>query len=172
MPQNHGKTVYLISGPVGVGKSTTAGELSRTLQGAAVRLEGDLLMHMPVQEVPWEKLISMTWENIVLLTRNFLVHGFDVVVDYVVEEELMWFCEKLKDLDVDIRYIVLWADETALSQRLKKRGDEYLINRSVFLMQKLANLEINRQHLLDISSMETAEVVASILSDSRYSLKF
>ncbi|MGP4041999.1 AAA family ATPase [Gracilibacillus sp. D59] len=78
--------VYILSGPAGVGKSTTSKELVKKLKSSAY-ISGDYISHMHVngRKKPWESKeeISLIWDNILSLTQNFLRYGNDVVVDYV-----------------------------------------------------------------------------------------
>mgnify|MGYP002479701178 CR=1 FL=1 len=48
------RTIYVISGPAGVGKSTTSGELVHSLERGAY-ISGDDISHIPVKgrEKPW-----------------------------------------------------------------------------------------------------------------------
>ncbi|WP_144530090.1 AAA family ATPase, partial [Peribacillus simplex] len=90
-----------------------------------VLIEGDLLLHMLHHELPlsWDERLSLTWKNLLALTRNMLRQGLNVVIDFVVEDELEWFCEQLSDLDVSIKYAVLHADKEKIAERLTTRGD-------------------------------------------------
>ncbi|WP_207953406.1 hypothetical protein [Paenibacillus agricola] len=36
----------------------------------------------------WEERLSLTWENILALTRNFIHHNLNVIIDFVVEDDL------------------------------------------------------------------------------------
>jgi cytidylate kinase len=76
------KTIYIVSGPCGVGKSTDSKELSRNLKHTAL-IAGDDIMSMIEEgyEMPWEEWLSITWKNILSLTRNFVQHDLNVVID-------------------------------------------------------------------------------------------
>ena len=67
------QSIYIISGPCGVGKSTTVKGLMQRLENT-VAIEGDKIhsLFFDKNDVAWEKRLSITWENIVLLTRNFI----------------------------------------------------------------------------------------------------
>src|SRR5690625_5635889 len=70
--------VYIVSGPAGVGKSTTSKELVKILKNSSY-ISGDYISHMHVngRKKPWESQeeVTLIWDNILSLTKNFLRHG-------------------------------------------------------------------------------------------------
>ncbi|MDA5109573.1 hypothetical protein O3V59_14500, partial [Brevibacillus thermoruber] len=78
MKNNQVRTVYVLSGPAGVGKSTISKELTKKLNPSAY-ISGDYISHMHVngRKKPWESKeeLSLIWDNILCLTRNFLTYG-------------------------------------------------------------------------------------------------
>ncbi|MGD6874759.1 AAA family ATPase [Sutcliffiella horikoshii] len=167
------RNVYIISGPCGVGKSTVTKGLARKLE-RAVLVEGDLISAMFVgEEQPaWEEKLSIVWQNLSSLTKNFLLNGYDVVIDYVVENELEWFCKELHQtrLDIILHYYVLRADPDALVERITKRGDTGMIPRSLELLHQLENKEENAPHLYDTTNKEPNVIIEEIANNiTRYS---
>ena len=157
------KTVTIISGPCGVGKSTLSRELSKTNTRTALIVGDNLMDFLEAGEpAPWEERLSLTWKNILALTRNCVENGYDVVIDYVVEDELDWFRENLRDLHATVRYLVLTADEETLRQRLSQRGDEYLVERSLFLLRQLTSAAENQNHLVNTTGKTPAEIIQEI----------
>ncbi|WP_309119367.1 AAA family ATPase [Paenibacillus sp.] len=161
--------VYLISGPLGVGKSTVSKSLANAMKQCAL-IEGDLLLHIyrGETEPPWEERLRLAWLNIVAVTRNLLGHGLDVVIDFVVEEELEWFRGQLSDVDVTLRYAVLHAEPDTLMGRLRQRGDEQYINRSLFLLNKLKTSRGNGPFLLDADRKRAEELAEEMATDPRF----
>ncbi|TYS58432.1 AAA family ATPase [Sutcliffiella horikoshii] len=167
------RNVYIISGPCGVGKSTITKGLACKLK-KAVLIEGDLISAMFVgEEQPaWEEKLSIVWQNLSSLTKNFLLNGYDVVIDYVVEDELKWFCKDLHQtgVDVTLHYFVLRADPDALVERITKRGDTGMIPRSFELLHQLENKEENAPHLYDTTNKEPNVIIEEIANNiTRYS---
>ncbi|MGQ7889160.1 AAA family ATPase [Paenibacillus sp. WC2504] len=165
-------TVYLISGPLGVGKST----VSKTLASAinqCVLIEGDLLLHVyrGETEPPWEERLRLAWLNIAAVTRNFLLNELDVVIDFVVEDELQWFLDQLTDFDVTLYYVVLHAEPDTLTTRLHQRGDVQYIHRSLFLRNKLMASPVNEPYLLDTDSKKPNELAEEIIKNSRFRIQ-
>ncbi|MFM9278186.1 AAA family ATPase [Paenibacillus jiagnxiensis] len=163
--------VYLISGPLGVGKSTVSKELANSMKQCTL-IEGDLLLHVyrGENEPPWEERLQLAWLNITAVTRNFLRNGFNVVIDFVVEEELEWFCDQLLDLDVTVYYAVLYAEPDTLAARLRQRGDEQYIDRSLFLRNKLMASPDNEPFLLNADLKRPEGLAEEILHDDRFRL--
>ncbi len=161
--------VYLISGPLGVGKSTVSKSLADAMSQCAL-IEGDHLLHIyrGETEPPWEERLRLAWLNIVAVTRNMLGNSVDVVIDFVVEEELEWFRGQLSDFDVTLRYAVLHAEPDILSARLRRRGDEQYLDRSLFLLNKLKASPDNERFLLDAGRRPAEELAVEIVRDPRF----
>ncbi|SDW21441.1 AAA family ATPase [Paenibacillus sp. CF384] len=170
--QRNRSVIYLISGPLGVGKSTTSKELARKV-GPCVLIEGDMLLHMLKNELPlsWEEKLRLTWDNIVALTRNVIRSQINVVIDFVVEDEFEWFCEQIADLDVDLKYMILLANQETIIERLTIRGDLDSLERSLFLMNKMEQSpHVNRfgYHTTGSRPTETAD---EIVMNTRYDVE-
>lgn len=163
------RKIYIISGPCGCGKSTLAKELVNKLPNS-VLIEGDNLHNIfnEKDEVEWLRRLSITWENIISVTRNCLKHNLDIVIDYVVEDELPLFISNLEDFEYELYYMVLTADEETIRKRITKRGDISLIERSIFLRNKLLNDEMNQFHHYDNSNKTLDEEITAILYDKRF----
>jgi broad-specificity NMP kinase len=163
MSKQNGRTIYIISGPCGVGKSTISRIFAEEMEHV-VLIEGDKIHSMLVgkDELPWERQLTIVWENILSVSRNFIEHGLDVVIDYVVEDELEWFCEHMSDLNVEIKYVVLRADKNTIVERLNKRGNPDLIERSLFLLSKLEKSSLNKPYLYDTTNKKPGEILEDL----------
>ncbi|MEV5026652.1 AAA family ATPase [Paenibacillus sp. LPE1-1-1.1] len=166
-------TVYLISGPLGVGKSTVSKTLA-SVMNQCVLIEGDLLLHVyrGETEPPWEERLRLAWLNIAAVTRNFLLNGLDVVIDFVVEDELQWFFDQLSDLEATLHYVVLHAEPPdTLTARLHQRGDAQYIHRSLFLRNKLMASPTNEPFLLDTDGKKPDELAEEIIKNARFRIQ-
>jgi len=164
--------IYLVSGPIGVGKSTTSKELAQNVSNC-VLIHGDYILQMfdYGSDTSWEQRLRLTWENILALTKNFTHHGYNIIIDFVVEDEFEWFCQQINDLPVTLKYIVLRADKEKLIERIHSRGDRESIDRSLFLLKKLETLPSNKSFLYDTTLKHTAEIVDTIINDNRFFVK-
>ncbi|MES9683481.1 hypothetical protein CN514_02360 [Bacillus sp. AFS001701] len=160
MNNRNNSSIYIISGPYGVGKSTVTKALAQELENAAV-IEGDLikLMFGGKKLPPWEEMLAIIWKNILSLTKNFLENNINVIIDYVVESELEWLYKHLSDLNVKIHYVVLRADDDMIISRLNQRGDDYLIKGSLYLKNKLENFLPNKKYLYDTTNKQPVEII-------------
>ena len=165
------KTIYLISGPCGAGKSTITKELLRSVKKSAL-IQGDDFLSQPMyesdSEPPWDEMLAIMWKNILSFTQNLLQHDYNVIIDSVVEDELDWFCRHFAYQNVKIKYVVLLAEEDTLKERLNKRGDPYLIDRSLFLLNQLEREPANSKHLYNTSYKEPAEIIEDIMDSSSF----
>lgn len=162
-------SIFLISGPCGCGKSTLAKAFVRTLDKQAYLIQGDTFHAGFVQpeddSVPctaWEDILRFNWDCIMAVARNALALGTDVVIDYVVEDELPRVQALANKLGAELHYIILTASEDTLRSRLAQRGDAWLTERALFLKHKLEDMAENQGHILDITGMSVDDEINHI----------
>ena len=170
--------LHVLSGPCGCGKSTLADAWAARRVRSGTRhqvyvIHGDDFHRGFVEtercvgpDCPgfqyWPDILRFNWECMLFTAGRALARGLDVIIDYVVEDELPQLRALAKEYGVPLRYAVLTVSQEELEQRLKHRGDPQLIERSLFLKRKLENEPQHREHLLDVSGM-TVEEAASAL---------
>lgn len=161
--------IYLISGPLGVGKSSLCKEICKRVKNC-IRLNGDALFNPlgNTQMLSWEEKLELTWKNLIYLTKSYLDKDLSVAIDFVVEEELEWFAQQLSIHDVQLHYVVLLANEKTLEARLNKRSEPQYLSRSVVLLDKLQTDLRHQQYLLDTNGMTTDQVCDEVLANSRF----
>ncbi|SFL98535.1 AAA domain-containing protein [Gracilibacillus orientalis] len=175
MKNNEKNKVYIISGPAGVGKSTTSKELVKQLKQSAY-VSGDDISHMHINGrlKPWESKeeLALIWNNILSLTKNFISFGIDIVIDYVTfPEEAKWLSENLVNLDVEVKYIVLWTDNKTLINRDNMRQPEYRMgDRCLMLVDEFMESNLDKKHLFDTSNniCEISLVIDEIKENQKY----
>jgi len=138
-----------------------------------VLIVGDYLNFMfgEGSEPPWEEQLQLTWENILALTRNFIQHHFNVVIDFVVEDELEWFCNQISALDVRIKFVVLIANKETLVERLVKRGETDLIDRSLFLLNQMEESTTHQKFMYDTTATQPKEIAAEIIANPKFYIR-
>lgn len=168
--------IYLFSGPCGCGKSTLAkayAEKHAAETGQQVYIiHGDDFHAGFVgdgQPMPWEDVLRFNWACILSVAEKVLACGLDVVIDYVVEDELPLVQALADKHGATLHYVVLTADEDTLRQRIEHRGDADMIPRSLFLREKLLHMPENQGHLFDNTGMTAVQAVA-LLDMPRYAL--
>src|SRR5690606_4522030 len=169
MKDQESNIVNLLSGPAGVGKSTTSKELVKQFKNSAY-ISGDYISHMHVngRKKPWESKeeVKLIWDNILSITKNFLQYGNDVVIDYVTFPlEAKWLNEKLQELNTQVKYVVLWADNETLIKRNNMRKIEYKMGeRCLIIAKEFKEAGLQENHILDISK-NNLENIPTVLSE-------
>lgn len=169
--------IYLFSGPCGCGKSTLSKAYAEKHAAETGRqayvLHGDDFHAGFAGDVPtlsWPEILRFNWECILSVAAKVLARGLDVVIDYVVEDELPLVEKLAEEHGASLYYVVLTATEEALRQRIAARGDTEMIPRSIFLREKLTHMPENQGHLFDNTGMTAAQTVDA-LDMQRYALK-
>ena len=175
------KNIYVFSGPCGCGKSTLTESYARHLVQTTQRnqvyvIHGDDFHKGFVEtgrrvgpDCPgflyWNDILQFNWACMLDTAQKALNHGLDVLIDYVVENELPLLTALARKNCAKLYYIVLTASSDELKQRLIKRGSADLIERSLFLKDKLENIPENRPYLYDISGMTVDEEIAALRTE-------
>lgn len=172
--KNRKNTVYLITGPCGVGKSTIAKEIAKNMENSAL-IEGDRIYHMVIGGYvkPWNDdgvYLELFWDNVIALTENFIKRGITVVIDYIIyPEDLKKVVKILKAKNVEIKYTVLIAEENALLKRDNERNiDCQMGARSIELLNEFKNLDIKNQYILDTTDLNIEECGNRIITDKGF----
>lgn len=158
--------IIFISGPCGCGKSTFADAYARHVVRKEYRtvyvIHGDDFHEgfiepeekpavftdgKPSDRVRWEDILRFNWDCIITTADRALQQGVDVIIDYVIEDELPRVQALAEKHGASLCYIVLTADEDEIAGRLRGRGDAGLIGRALFLKRKLEAMPENRGHL-------------------------
>ena len=162
------KTLYLISGPMGVGKTTACRELNRLLP-ASVMLDGDWCWQAePFVVTPETK--RMVLDNICHVLTNFLLcSAYENVVFCWVMHEQEIIDAILAQLPVEqcgtmVRAVSLVASEDALAQRIRADvsaglRDEGAESRALAYLPRYRTLNTR---LIDTTGLSSSEVAALI----------
>lgn len=180
--------IYFFSGPCGCGKSTLANAFAKQLANTSDKKQvylihgddfhagfietddkGDFFVDGQAADMlAWEEFLKFNWECILTVAGKALERDLDVVIDYVIEEELPRVQELAKKFGAKLYYIVLTASQEAIKQRITQRGDVDMIERALFLKNKLENMPENGGHLFDntgkLPEQEVAELELAIAS--------
>lgn len=105
----------------------------------------------------WHDILKFNWECILNVAENVLNRGLDVVIDYVIEDELPLVQNLAEKYNANLYYVVLTASKTIIRQRIIERGDTDMIERAVFLKDKLDTMYENQGHLFDNTEMSVEE---------------
>lgn len=169
--------IYLFSGPCGCGKTTLATAYANYLveekgKKQVYLIHGDnfqtgfiasnVKYQIHIEEsketdLKWPDILRFTWECIIDVAQKALKTGLDVVIDYIVEDELPLVQQLAKENNAKLYYVVLTACDNTIHQRIVGRGDSPLKSRASFLKQKLDNQPENQCHLFDNTGLSVSE---------------
>ena len=162
--------IFLFSGPCGCGKTTLSSAFAEHLGQPVYLIHGDdfqagFITPAGAGGPVWPEILRFNWECILASTRSALALGVDVVIDYVVEDELPLMQALARDFGAALYYVVLTADAPTLQGRLKQRGDAWLTERALFLKAKLEAMPENQGHLYDVSGLDPDTALSHLRID-------
>ncbi len=169
------RTIYIISGPAGAGKSTTSQMIAAKLEKSAY-IPGDEIDHMVVggYEKPWlsQYHTDLIWLNILSLTKNFLNHEHDVVIDYVgFMKNAEYIARELQGWDVSIKFIILMTNEQELLKRDAERKPEYRMgHRCIAGLHEIIESKPPIKHIIDSTYLEVEAVVNEIILNDSFTI--
>ena len=161
------KTLYLIGGTMGVGKTTTCRQLQQMLP-ACVFLDGDWCWDMHPFIVN-DETKEMVTQNIAFLLNQFLHCSAyeNVVFCWVMHQQSIWddILSRLDTAGAEVRCISLICNEEALTARLQKDVESGLrqpdvIARSVERLPLYNDLSTEKLDVSGLSPEEAAAVIA------------
>ena len=121
-------------------------------------------------QVLWEDILRFNWDCIIATAQRALQQNLDVVIDYVIEDELPRVRELAAKCHASLYYIVLTADAEEIERRIRNRGDADMIERALFLRNKLETMPENQGHLYNNTGKTTDETIREIVLN-RFFLK-
>ena len=125
--------------------------------------KGDFFIHgQATDQVLWEDILRFNWDCIIATADRALGQKLDVVIDYVIEDELPRVRELAEKNRVPLYYIVLTADAEEIERRIRERGDVDLIERALFLKKKLEKMPENQGHIYDNTGKKPEDAIRDI----------
>lgn len=159
------KTLYLVGGPMGIGKTTVCQQLKRDLP-CSVFLDGDWCWDADPFQVT-EETRAMVLDNICHLLDNFLRCSVyeNVIFCWVMHEQSIidTILSRLDTADCVVKCVSLVADEAELRSRLEKdigRG----LRTSDVIERSLARLPMYRS--LDTQRIDTGGMTVQTIADT------
>ena len=110
----------------------------------------------------WEDILMFNWDCIIATAGRALSQGIDVLIDYVIEDELPKVRELASLYNASLYCIVLTATEDELDRRIRDRGDIDMIERAKFLKRKLDSLPENAGHIYDNTDKPLEKMINEI----------
>ncbi len=178
------RKIFFFSGPCGCGKTTMADAYARHLVRQEHRpvyvIHGDDFHRgftepedkpdfftdgQPSDRMLWEDILRFNWDCIISTADRALRQDMDVVIDYVIEEELPRVQTLAEKHGAALYYIVLTADAEEIERRIRERGDTDLIERAMFLKQKLESMPENQGHLYNNTGRTAEDAIREIVPE-------
>ena len=173
--------IFFVSGGCGSGKTTFADAYAKKLVRETHRpvyvIHGDdfhqgfiepedkdafFVNGQASDPIRWEDILRFNWDCIIATADRALQQGLDVLIDYVIEEELPRVKALAERHGAGFYYIVLTAGAGEIERRIRGRGDTDMIERALFLKGKLDAMPENRGHLYDNTGKTPEESVREI----------
>lgn len=167
------KTIYIVSGPAGAGKSTTSRQLASRLEKSAY-IEGDLVDRMVVggYEMPWlsQYHTDLIWRNIVSLAQNFVQEDHDVIIDYVAfPHNAETISRRFQEQGVTVKYTILVTSEEELLKRDAERQPKFQMGqRCIEGLKELMQAQPSERHVLNSTELDIAAVVDEIIGNPKF----
>ena len=167
-------SLYIITGPAGVGKSTVSKKLAQNLSKSAL-IEGDEIYHQVIGGyIPaWKdgNHLQTFWKVCINIVRSYLEDDFDVVFNYIVTPENLALL-KNEFKNYTIKFIVLLVDESTLLLRDKERPENcQMKERCITLLNNFKNRNYNINNILDTTNLSIEETVNLIQNNNNFILK-
>lgn len=167
------QTLYIITGPAGVGKSTISQILAKKSKKSAL-IEGDDIYHQVVggyaQAWKPENHLKTFWKICINTIKIYLDDGFDVVFNYIVTPQNVDLI-KSSIQNYNIRFVILLTDESTLLARDKQRPIDCQMNeRCITLLNAFKNRNYNLKNILDTSNLSIDETINIIENENRFIL--
>ena len=166
-------TLYLITGPAGVGKSTISKEIAKNKIKSAL-IEGDDIYHQIIGGyIPaWKEgnHLDIFWKVCKSTIKTYLEDGYDVVFNYIINPENL---EVLKNefKNYNIKFVILLVDEKTLLLRDKERPEDYQMKeRCITLLNSFKSKGYNTDNILDTTNLSIEETINIIETENKFIL--
>ncbi len=173
--------IFFVSGACGTGKTTFADAFARHLvqqnHKTVYVIHGDnfhrgftepeekdsfFVNGQASDRVLWEDILRFNWDCIIATAQRALRDNLDVIIDYIIEDELPRVRELAEKNRAALYYIVLTADADEIEKRIRNRGDTDMTGRALFLKKKLEAMPENQGHLYNNTGRKAEDAVREI----------
>lgn len=159
------RDVYILSGTLGVGKTTVASILLNKVKPASLLHIDDITLVYKKSDLGWEDSLALAWSDILHnIDKSSEYINSPFIVDCVVDDGEEKYLDELSRSN-KVYYFQLIANEDTLKARLSKRGDIHMLERQLEVLDLIRNNPIKLSHSLDTTSMSPEEVANYIIKN-------
>lgn len=166
-------TLYIITGPAGVGKSTISKKLAK-INSKSVLIEGDDIYHQVVGGYlpAWKdgNHLDVFWDICFNMFQTYMSYGYNVIFNYIVTPGIV---DRIKSIfkDCKIKFVILLADEDTLLLRDSQRPEDcQMKERCITLLNNFKNKNYDLKNILDTTDLSIDEIVNIIENNNKFIL--
>lgn len=164
-------TLYILTGPPGVGKSTVSQKLAESLS-KSVLIEGDDIYHQVLSSyvAPWKEgnHLSVFWRVCFSTITEYLKEGYDVVFNYIIApDDLKKIQEQFPNQEK--KFIVLMVGEESLMKRdLERTEEDRMGERCLVLLKEFQQYSYPKDYFFYTDSVSIDDCVSEIIENTKF----
>ena len=164
-------SLYILTGPPGVGKTTISNELAQSLDKSVV-IEGDDIYNQVVSShvSPWKEgnHLEIFWKICLNIIDMYLNNNYNVVFNYIISPENLNIL-KTKFKNYTLRFSVLLANkETLLARDSKRPLDCQMHERCVILLEKFQTQYVSSNNIINTTNASVKDIINTLKTDDKF----
>ena len=164
-------SLYILTGPPGVGKTTISNELAQSLDKSVV-IEGDDIYNQVVSShvSPWKEgnHLNIFWEICLNTIDIYLKNNYNVVFNYIISPKDLNIL-KTKFKNYTLRFSVLLANkETLLARDSKRPLDCQMHERCVILLEKFQTQYVSSNNIINTTNVSVKDIINTLKTDDKF----
>lgn len=164
-------SLYILTGPPGVGKTTISNELAKSLD-KSVLIEGDDIYNQVVSShvSPWKEgnHLEIFWKICLNIIDMYLNNNYNVVFNYIISPKDLNIL-KTKFKNYTLRFSVLLANkETLLARDSKRPLDCQMHERCVILLEKFQTQYVSSNNIINTTNASVKDIINTLKTDDKF----
>lgn len=161
-------TLYLITGPAGVGKSTISKQIAQNCK-KSILIEGDDIYHLVksgyVSAWMENNQLELFWKNVICLIENGLEAGYDVVFNYIInKKDYEMLKEKFNKHNIIFK-VLLVSDEELLRRDSLRDIENRMNERCLVLLNSFKEQFFGSEYIIDTTNLTIEETLKKIMEE-------
>jgi chloramphenicol 3-O-phosphotransferase len=158
------KSIILLSGPVGAGKTTVARELVASATDPVVYIEGDTFWAFIAKSKSVKsrhKNFKMIMTAMVAAALPYALYGYEVILDFSIPPWFLDTVRKVVKARIPLDYVVLRPDEKVCAARAAARTEGRITNYKPY-KELYADFDEVQRHIIYDNTGEAAVIAEHI----------